>query len=86
MKTIYKYSLEDNHTVMLPAGAELLTVQAQHGSIYVWALVDIAMGVEPRTIRIFGTGHILPDTALRYISTIQLDGGAIALHAFEELA
>lgn len=86
MKTVYKYSMEDDHTVKLPVGAEILTVRAHRGRIYVWALVDMAMGTGSRTIRISGTGQILPDVALRYISTIHSDDVAIVMHAFEELA
>lgn len=41
-KKIYKYPLEtaDRQKLILPKGAQILTVQEQHGQPYVWALID----------------------------------------------
>jgi hypothetical protein len=80
---IFKYPLrvDDRQTVQLPKGAELLTVQTQHGSPCLWALVDEAAETESRVILMHGTGH--PISCLgKYLGTFQLDGGNLVFHAF----
>lgn len=49
-KTIYKYPLDvtDVQEIKLPVGAEILTVQAQNGTLCLWALVD-PQGIEKET-------------------------------------
>ena len=88
-KTIYKYPLAvtDFQEVLLPIGAEILTVQAQGENAFMWALVNPnEQQKEARNIEIFGTGHpIVYDMGIsrKYISTFQMHGGQLVFHAFE---
>lgn len=89
MKTIWKTALElaNFQTLRLPAGAELLTVQMQHGYIpTLWAAVDPKRPLEDRHIAIYGTGFDMPDVPGSYIGTVQESaGGALSMvwHVFE---
>lgn len=87
MTTIRKYPLavEDRQTVALPTGAQILTVQTQHNTPCLWALVEARGNYEERTIWVFGTGHHLDCSVdLAYIGTFQLHDGALVFHVFEE--
>jgi hypothetical protein len=90
MKSIWKFPLQvlDVQDVAMPIGAEILSLQVQPhpmntGVPCIWALVDPD---EPskcwRTVRIFGTGHPMPDNPGTYIGTFQIYGGAMVFHAF----
>lgn len=83
-QTIYKYRLEveDEQRISMPSGAQILTVQMQDNWPHLWALVDPILASEERTILIRGTGHDAPGVG-RYISTFQMQGGALVFHAFE---
>lgn len=75
-------------SLRMPRGAEILTVQVQHGKPQIWAKVDPTAPVESRRFALFGTGHRIPDEresehALRYVGTFQVDGGALVFHLFE---
>jgi len=90
-KSIFKYNLEttDRQTVLMPKGAEILTVQTQHEDGKLWALVDPNAPLEERVIEIFGTGHpVYCDMGVerKYIATYQLPGGNYVFHAFERLS
>lgn len=64
MKRIFKYSLEilDRQEVELPAGAKILSVQAQNGLPQIWAMVDDSqVKTDMVHIRIIGTGYEIPD-------------------------
>lgn len=85
MKAVYKYELSPGENVLvMPVGAEVLTVQLQRDRACLWAVVDTnETATEKRGFIIAGTGHQLPDDPLRYISTIQLYGGSLVFHVFE---
>lgn len=85
MRTIYKYKLEPNFgTLQMPKGAQVLTVQIQHGTPCLWAKVDPTQPTERRTFNVYGTGHEMPDDpCLVYVATFQVDGGALVWHVFE---
>ena len=91
-KTIYKYPLEVAKTqrLELPKGAEIVSIQVQKGIPCLWAFVDknqVDEG-EAFVIAMFGTGHELPEdieTNYQYITTIQMNGGDLVLHVFEQL-
>ena len=83
MKTIWKWTLKPETTIDMPHGAKLLAVQEQHGEPQLWALVDYGAKKYPRTFRIHGTGHDLPDEPGQYVGTFQMHGGALELHVFE---
>lgn len=69
--------------LFMPKGARVLCVQVQNGYPCVWALVNPDAEKVTRRLRTFGTGHDV-DTAGTYVGTIQLDGGRIVLHIFDE--
>lgn len=84
---VYKYpikilSLQD---VEMPVGASILCCQMQGGEPMLWALVQPENKLSARGIRIVGTGHEASDLG-RYIDTIQIDGGALIFHVFEQRA
>lgn len=89
MKTIYKYRIETNDSVVIEMhrGAEILAVQVQHGNPFLWAIVDNDAPKEKRVFEVYGTGHELkPLTAIdsrKYIGTYQLYGGNLVFHVFE---
>ena len=91
VKSIFKFNLEttDSQTVLMPKGAEILTIQNQHEDAELWALVDPNAPLEERIIEIFGTGHpVHCDMGVerKYIATYQLSGGNYIFHAFERLS
>lgn len=85
--TIYRYpiAISDNITLMLPKGAQLLTAQVQHGIPRVWALVDPTAPAEPRRLYVYGTGHPTQSGSQRYLGTMQLSGGMLVFHVFEDM-
>lgn len=87
-KTIYKYPLQvtDLQEVLLPIGAEILTIQVQNEIPCLWALVDPDQIKEIVNIEIFGTGHPISydiGVSRKYISTFQLNDGQLVFHTFE---
>ena len=59
-KVIWKYPLkvQDVQNVIIPKGAELLSVQTQGDGAFLWALVNPKeTETEARNIEIFGTGQ-----------------------------
>ena len=95
IKTIYKYLLEvtDYQIIDLPAGAEILSVQPQpppYGNIQeqlcMWVQIDTQNELEPRRIRIFGTGNSMSyEHQLRFIGTVQMNNHAFVWHVFENI-
>lgn len=85
MTTIYKYPLLPGRTYLeMPRGAQVLTVQMQRGSPYLWARVDPTEQKSMRVFEVFGTGHEMPDDPqLVYVATFQMDGGALVWHVFD---
>jgi hypothetical protein len=91
MKTIYKYSIgvTDMQTVEMPEGAEILTVQVQHGTPCLWAIVDPQRSqTKKRSIKMFGTGQPVNYEfhGCKYIGTVQMNGGQLVWHYFESIA
>lgn len=88
MKRVYKYPVEiaDVQTILLPIGAQILSVQVQGGNPYIWACVNPSAESEPRRFRLFETGHnIESENCLKFIGTFQLLGGRLVYHLFEEV-
>lgn len=86
MRTIWKFKLEHECTVKMPAGAEILSVREQGQGIYVWALVDPKAPSEDRYFVGIGTGHDVPDEPLKFLGSAHLDDGAMVFHIFEATA
>jgi hypothetical protein len=94
MKTIYKYTLniEDEPILLLPAGAQILSVNSQETrngeKLFLWALVDPETKETGRYFRIYGTGHPIDEadlSRLRFIGTVSMRGGALIWHVFENV-
>ncbi len=81
MKRIYKYKFGSR--VVLPIGAQVLTVQIQDGEPHLWALVDPFNQDETRNFAVFGTGWDLKGDSEKgkYIATFQQD--SLVWHVFE---
>lgn len=77
--------IDDYQTVMMPRGAQILTVQAQRERPCLWALVDTDNEPEERYFRMAGTGHPFSskDKLLRFIGTFQIMQGGLVFHVFE---
>lgn len=89
-KAIYKYSfdLKDRQTIVMPEGAEILSVQTQHEVPCLWAMVAPENKTEIRLFEVFATGQIIPcdmGVKRKYIGTFQVQGGHLVFHLFERL-
>lgn len=84
---IWKATLEmkDSQNIVVPLGADILTVQLQKGQPTVWFICDDTTPMKSfKTINIYGTGQPLPNEPGRYIATFQLQDGDLVFHAFEQ--
>ncbi len=88
MERVYKYHIriDDRVVMVLPKGAQVLTVQIQGGEPFIWARVDPDGDVIERAFVWRGTGHDLDGTEGSYVGTVQLMGGSLVFHLFEEKA
>lgn len=87
MKTIHKFpfSINDTVRIAMPASAQILSVQVQHGTPCLWALVSPVDFIDDRTFRIYGTGHPIDLSTgnVSFIGTIQMHDGDLVFHVFE---
>lgn len=86
MRRIFKYSIpvQNEIEIMMPKGAEILACQVQHGSPWVWALVDEDAPMVPREFRMRGTGHPANELEIEdYIDTFQMQEGRLVFHLFK---
>lgn len=88
MKTIWKFTLQvnDQQSILMPEGAEILCVQTQRDEACLWALCDSeAPKTRKRHFAVRGTGHPcgVEITVEGYIGTVQFEGGALIFHVFE---
>ena len=88
-KQIWKFELTDDKvSVNIPKGAKILTLQVQHETSCIWALVDPLNELEERHFEIYATGeeiHYDMGIERKYINTFQLQGGMLVFHVFERL-
>lgn len=89
--TIYRQRLvlaAPPERVVFPAGCRVLSVQRREGNrdtVDVWAEVDPEQPDQGIAVTLVGTGHAeVPPAPARYVSTLQLAGGGIVLHAYVE--
>lgn len=86
MKKIYKYQLTKvgENKIRMPKGTKVLTAQNQTDNIEIWAITDDTQEEEIRTFVVIGTGTPFEDNVrLLYISTVQVNNGALVWHIFE---
>ena len=86
MLVVHKFPLRttDRQEIYLPVSAKVLTVQVQHGTPCLWALVDEDADLTKHSLTIVGTGHPVGSVG-EYIGTYQLDSGALVFHVFNSL-
>lgn len=76
MNIVYKYELAvtDRQEIDLPHWARVLHVAEQRGRLFVWALVNPDVAMEPRVFHIVGTGNRIdaPASELEYIGTVHM--------------
>lgn len=86
-KTIWKFPVTFDGPIVLPADAQVLSVQMQHGIPTMWAIVDPDTATRynraTKRLHIAGTGHELPDNLGRFIDTFQMEDGTLVFHVFE---
>lgn len=87
MRTIWKYEIPvaDDFSLLMPAGAEVLTVQVQNDKPMLWCIVDPDLPQDLRWFKMHGTGHPIEEVR-DYIATFQMHGGALVLHVFNGTA
>jgi len=86
VKKIYKYelALKDSQQIEMPVGAKILYTAVQNDQICLWALVQPENPTQEREVRIFGSGHDVPDaiTERHYYGTILMQNGQFVWHIF----
>lgn len=87
MRQVWKYELKttDEQVLMMPDGAQILTVQIQEITDIpcLWALVNPDANKVKRIIETFGTGNPVASGTRAYIGTYQKLKGALIFHVFE---
>lgn len=85
MNTIYKYQIPvtDEQTLRLPLGAKILSCGNQFENLCIWALIDKSQkNTEDKIIRIYGTGHDIPNLFQSFLGTVIFDQGRLIFHVF----
>lgn len=86
MKTVHKFVRNPwSEDVLMPLGAEILSVGFQQDNFCMWAMVDTDAVVLPRKFKVFGTGHEIPvelTDQMKFVGTGHMDNGLV-FHAFE---
>lgn len=83
---IFNVEVVDKQTILMPKGAEILTIQTTFDFPKLWALVDQLDILEERVFETFKTGCIVNcgnGIIRKYISTYQLLDGNYVFHVFE---
>jgi len=84
MKTIRKYPLFPGfNSVMLPAGAKILTVHEQHGDIKVWAGIDTDRELTSVIFNVYDTEREINVENSKYIGTVFMDNGYKVWHVYK---
>lgn len=87
----YPLQITEEQTVMMPFGAEILSVQFQkdhnqRDNLQLWALIDeTSTHMQHRKIRLMGTGpaHAVESRPGKFLGTVQEAGGALIWHIFD---
>ncbi len=81
---IWKFAITPGSlNIPMPAGAEILTAQAQGYDGCLWAAVDPDARPVVRRVEVIGTGHHFGGEIGRYVATYQESGGALVWHVFD---
>lgn len=87
MRAVFKYTLpiSDEFELLLPRGAELLSVQGQHDAAQLWALVNQDALLVPFRFRLLTTGEPVDPRGLEgltYLGTFQVLKGTFVGHVW----
>jgi len=88
MHTIWKYKLDpEKEFIQMPKFAKILAVREQNDDICIWVEIPDSEEIvlEKRYFHVFGTGHRIEEVNLVYYGTVQLAGGRLIFHVYEEL-
>jgi hypothetical protein len=82
---IYKYELqvEDQQSIEMPKGAQIISISSQFGIPCIWAIVDENAKKESRIFHTYGTGQTFYPKGATFVGTYFLNGGAIVYHVFD---
>jgi hypothetical protein len=83
--TVFKYPvrIEEGQNIKMPTGAKLLSLGAQAGDLFMWALVNPEASKVMRRVSVVGTGWLTPELSdMTYISTYQTHGLSV-WHLFD---
>lgn len=69
-------------SVLMPVGAEIISVQVQNNLPTIWARCK-GRSLEKRLFAIYATGEELPDNPGEHLATLQLFEGYAIFHLFE---
>lgn len=86
MFSVWKFELTSMGpcSLLMPEGAEILTIGEQGGGLHLWARVNTEAPLEERRFWVAGTGHSVPgDPEIPYLGTAFFAGGALVWHVFE---
>ena len=88
IKMIFKYEIDldkREQDLLLPEFAEVLSAQIQRHECQIWALVNPDAMLVMRKFFVFVTGaEVKNHERLRFLGTVQVHGGPIVLHIFEQ--
>jgi hypothetical protein len=83
MKTIWKFEVEPECIIEIPAGAQILSVGVQNNDVFMWVMVDPSAPTSRRKINVYGTGTQLPENPGVFIGTVMLYSGNFVGHVFD---
>lgn len=86
MWIIHKQRLEitDRQAILMPKGAEILSVANQLESVCIWYKCDPDAEKVSRRFAVVGTGHLIDDRYhYKFIGTVLTHGGMLVWHVFE---
>jgi len=86
---IWKFFVQSNCEIDMPADAEIVEVGAQNNDICIWAVVDPWAHTVTRQFDVIGTGHEfrdVPQHTLKYLGTAHLETDGWVFHVFEKVA
>lgn len=86
MKTVWKFSQpfpkEDDFSIVMPRGAEILHADIRRDGLTLWARVDPQAPVCSWALRLAGTGHPLDNAGAHIATTVD---GPFVWHLFERI-
>ena len=86
-RVIYKYELpvSDSPVIKMPIGAEILCVDNQNDTLYIWAIIDPNAEQVSMKFKVFVTGQIINDNLVLkrdFIGTVLFNNGSLVFHVF----